>query len=105
MNHIKKYNNTGAMATKNPHTAQGCSLYAKKYQTNAKPDRRNHSAENANVPCMRSEEHTSELQSRENLVCRLLLEKKKKNRYAADNDYHELLHKTELYRNNTSVAH
>src|SRR5690606_41250981 len=30
----------------------------------------------------RSEEHTSELQSRENLVCRLLLEKKKKiNKY------------------------
>src|SRR5690606_7324124 len=28
----------------------------------------------------RSEEHTSELQSRENLVCRLLLEKKKINR-------------------------
>src|SRR5436309_7935362 len=27
----------------------------------------------------RSEEHTSELQSRENLVCRLLLEKKKPN--------------------------
>src|SRR5690606_40938976 len=25
--------------------------------------------------CIRSEEHTSELQSRENLVCRLLLEK------------------------------
>src|SRR6266511_3975923 len=30
------------------------------------------------VPPPRSEEHTSELQSRENLVCRLLLEKKKK---------------------------
>src|SRR5690606_39452061 len=29
----------------------------------------------------RSEEHTSELQSRENLVCRLLLEKKKKHTY------------------------
>src|SRR5690606_41177341 len=29
---------------------------------------------------LRSEEHTSELQSRENLVCRLLLEKKK-NKY------------------------
>src|SRR5690606_8673626 len=31
------------------------------------------------IPCdqIRSEEHTSELQSRENLVCRLLLEKKK----------------------------
>src|SRR5207302_2362374 len=34
-----------------------------------------------NCSCLtpgRSEEHTSELQSRENLVCRLLLEKKKK---------------------------
>src|SRR5690606_41482656 len=30
-----------------------------------------------NCPENRSEEHTSELQSRENLVCRLLLEKKK----------------------------
>src|SRR5215475_10749413 len=30
----------------------------------------------------RSEEHTSELQSRENLVCRLLLEKKKKKRFS-----------------------
>src|SRR5690606_42152394 len=29
---------------------------------------------------IRSEEHTSELQSRENLVCRLLLEKKNKTR-------------------------
>src|SRR2546430_12028801 len=28
--------------------------------------------------CSRSEEHTSELQSQSNLVCRLLLEKKKK---------------------------
>src|SRR5690606_40751465 len=31
---------------------------------------------------LRSEEHTSELQSRENLVCRLLLEKKKKTQNA-----------------------
>src|SRR2546422_10949180 len=31
-------------------------------------------------PGARSEEHTSELQSRLHLVCRLLLEKKKKNR-------------------------
>src|SRR5260221_7628186 len=30
---------------------------------------------------MRSEEHTSELQSHSDLVCRLLLEKKKKNNY------------------------
>src|SRR5690606_41225350 len=33
----------------------------------------------ADAAQVRSEEHTSELQSRENLVCRLLLEKKKKN--------------------------
>src|SRR5690606_32355206 len=33
---------------------------------------------NINETEERSEEHTSELQSRENLVCRLLLEKKKK---------------------------
>src|SRR5207302_9867032 len=32
---------------------------------------------------LRSEEHTSELQSRENLVCRLLLEKKKKKNKAS----------------------
>src|SRR6266480_7799401 len=31
------------------------------------------------LPGARSEEHTSELQSHVNLVCRLLLEKKKKN--------------------------
>src|SRR3954467_5483412 len=30
------------------------------------------------VPLLRSEEHTSELQSHDNLVCRLLLEKKKR---------------------------
>src|SRR2546421_1558310 len=33
-----------------------------------------------NVRDPRSEEHTSELQSRSDLVCRLLLEKKKKNK-------------------------
>src|SRR5258707_8445498 len=33
----------------------------------------------ASGSCARSEEHTSELQSRQYLVCRLLLEKKKKN--------------------------
>src|SRR5690625_6414053 len=32
---------------------------------------------------LRSEEHTSELQSRGHLVCRLLLEKKKKTNYSA----------------------
>src|SRR2546430_6826276 len=33
---------------------------------------------NSGVHLLRSEEHTSELQSQSNLVCRLLLEKKKK---------------------------
>src|SRR5690606_40217421 len=37
-------------------------------------------AADADARGRRSEEHTSELQSRENLVCRLLLEKKKKKR-------------------------
>src|SRR2546430_17238518 len=39
---------------------------------------------------LRSEEHTSELQSQSNLVCRLLLEKKKKKTYIdilSQNDY------------------
>src|SRR5436309_11047243 len=36
-------------------------------------------------PSSRSEEHTSELQSRENLVCRLLLEKKKQNKQITHN--------------------
>src|SRR2546421_8167164 len=39
---------------------------------------------NSQTGCHRSEEHTSELQSRSDLVCRLLLEKKKK-KYALQN--------------------
>src|SRR6266853_7004212 len=40
-------------------------------------------ADRTRWPCARwrSEEHTSELQSQSNLVCRLLLEKKKKKHY------------------------
>src|SRR2546430_11285323 len=37
--------------------------------------------EDAEIEDLRSEEHTSELQSQSNLVCRLLLEKKKKTPY------------------------
>src|SRR3989454_8039652 len=40
-------------------------------------------------PGARSEEHTSELQSPCNLVCRLLLEKKKKNRRNSNDTYLE----------------
>src|SRR2546430_7600992 len=47
-------------------------------------------------PGGRSEEHTSELQSQSNLVCRLLLEKKKKNIYSyfnpSDSDQHTPAH-------------
>src|SRR3712207_7523005 len=39
----------------------------------------------------RSEEHTSELQSRQYLVCRLLLEKKKK-KYHLENMYYHISH-------------
>src|SRR3712207_8085343 len=38
-------------------------------------------------PGLRSEEHTSELQSRQYLVCRLLLEKKKKYSHTSDRIY------------------
>src|SRR2546430_9845263 len=39
-----------------------------------------------NPAAIRSEEHTSELQSQSNLVCRLLLEKKKNIRVGTDTD-------------------
>src|SRR5256885_11667216 len=41
-----------------------------------------------NLPASRSEEHTSELQSPCNLVCRLLLEKKKINAHELDDRQH-----------------
>src|SRR3712207_8432112 len=39
------------------------------------------------LPMLRSEEHTSELQSRQYLVCRLLLEKKKNAQYSLHFSY------------------
>src|SRR3954466_10380032 len=41
------------------------------------------------MPSHRSEEHTSELQSHDNLVCRLLLEKKKTNHNTTTNTPHK----------------
>src|SRR2546430_7855813 len=41
---------------------------------------------------MRSGEHTSELQSQSNLVCRLLLEKKKKTNNSRHSRLHDCLH-------------
>src|SRR5256885_6129381 len=46
----------------------------------------------------RSEEHTSELQSPCNLVCRLLLEKKKKSTPRTSYSYAAMLHQTCMYR-------
>src|SRR2546430_3272233 len=46
------------------------------------------------VHLYRSEEHTSELQSQSNLVCRLLLEKKKKRDRPATYYYTQQLHNT-----------
>src|SRR5215207_11394799 len=48
----------------------------------------------------RSEEHTSELQSRVDLVCRLLLEKKKKKRLEHNDEKKKLKLNTKLQRAN-----
>src|SRR2546422_5992912 len=48
--------------------------------------RTDEAAERALATSIRSEEHTSELQSRLHLVCRLLLEKKKKSKVLSSND-------------------
>src|SRR5690242_21477576 len=47
----------------------------------------------------RSEEHTSELQSHVNLVCRLLLEKKKKN------NIHQSIPKKKIHQPQHVIAH
>src|SRR5207249_9141310 len=45
----------------------------------------------------RSEEHTSELQSRFDLVCRLLLEKKKKKKNNKNKKYQNKTHRDDLH--------
>src|SRR5688572_31888264 len=47
---------------------------------------RSHGEHHVGARGTRSEEHTSELQSQSNLVCRLLLEKKKKNQSDIQHD-------------------
>src|SRR5690606_40661172 len=53
------------------------SIDASRRAASGRFDRLRDGSEAAGSWATRSEEHTSELQSRENLVCRLLLEKKK----------------------------
>src|SRR2546426_3576686 len=69
------------MKRTNPNRAHQVSLYFREDEFGilkriAARDRRKHTRW-----CKRSEEHTSELQSPCNLVCRLLLEKKKKQQH------------------------
>src|SRR5205809_5117727 len=46
--------------------------------------------------CFRSEEHTSELQSRLHLVCRLLLEKKKKQKHTSESEYNNRINNEQV---------
>src|SRR5437868_8087819 len=68
-----------------PH-AYSIDLSASCGKTRARPRRRIAAARRVDAAILRSEEHTSELQSRFDLVCRLLLEKKKK--YKSNSDRH-----------------
>src|SRR5690606_41644673 len=56
-------------------TATGVGMMSALRDARTNPTSRAMRAVNAGSAVARSEEHTSELQSRENLVCRLLLEK------------------------------
>src|SRR5688572_30983997 len=71
---------TGKIASVNPTTSrviiEGLNLVTK----HSKPSANNPQGGISKMEASRSEEHTSELQSQSNLVCRLLLEKKKKSK-------------------------
>src|SRR2546427_4526808 len=75
---------TMALAAMNPDTGPGCGLgkvawSEYRHQKNILPQSLMATTNGTFFRCLyRSEEHTSELQSQSNLVCRLLLEKKKK---------------------------
>src|SRR5689334_23995813 len=56
-------------------------------------------------PALRSEEHTSELQSQFHLVCRLLLEKKKKKKKQKKNQLKKILKKTEIIKLNSKYIY
>src|SRR5687768_17714487 len=60
------------------------------------PEKGNYKVKNTSPALARSEEHTSELQSRLHLVCRLLLEKKKKKNKQKQKD-------KQTHTNNTQI--
>src|SRR5689334_23880630 len=61
-----------------PRPGRGPRLHARRHHRGCRGARRRHARQPDELA--RSEEHTSELQSQFHLVCRLLLEKKKKNK-------------------------
>src|SRR5690606_3159117 len=65
-----------AFNSKTSHMATASGQYSNRRDNRDRRDRAPRQ-ESDGPELLRSEEHTSELQSRENLVCRLLLEKKK----------------------------
>src|SRR3712207_8983992 len=64
-------------APRSPPAASGCGPCSSSWP----PDRTRRRGRACCAPPWRSEEHTSELQSRQYLVCRLLLEKKNRKRH------------------------
>src|SRR2546430_5562065 len=70
---------TGLLHVGGARTALFCWLYARRRRAAARWD------------WARSEEHTSELQSQSNLVCRLLLEKKKKSKSLYTSEQYRIL--------------
>src|SRR5215203_436411 len=63
------------------HVADLERMYERLVSCRVRVDQRATNSHGTIPPVVRSEEHTSELQSRQYLVCRLLLEKKKKKKY------------------------
>src|SRR5438105_11956283 len=70
----------------NAGSARACAHAARPKVSARNQRRKSLDRENDRFDQPRSEEHTSELQSRVDLVCRLLLEKKKKHREIAIDD-------------------
>src|SRR2546422_8360350 len=75
---VDKYGVTSFDKPKDAMRANDVVVFAVKPQHLREAAAKSGIADNANLVISRSEEHTSELQSRLHLVCRLLLEKKKK---------------------------
>src|SRR5207302_7880791 len=83
-----KYDLERAKATSNSPNAAPAAMRVGPFRMRRSSDATASAPINAPIPTARSEEHTSELQSRENLVCRLLLEKKKTHQTATTQFQH-----------------